>query len=126
MVGAASFTDINYNISSKSQIIFDHDDVIIDPSDLVLGQNSSIVFDIKKFDLKTESLVDYGFALLPLVHSLQNRNFLISGQYQLQVFRGAVHPDILKIAISEDQEVKPRKELKRLYESSKILCDGSA
>ena len=55
---------------------------------LRLTEASVLVHDIKKFDLKTGKMSDYGFAIQPLIHRLSNKDFLIGGRYQMPVYRG--------------------------------------
>ena len=65
-------------------------DVELSGDVLELNVNSVLVFDIKKFDLKTGRMSDYGFAIQPLIHNLQLRNYLIGGRYQMPVYRGSI------------------------------------
>ena len=48
---------------------------------LKLTINSIIVYDVKKLDLRSGLMSDYGFAVQPIIHKLKNKDFLIGGRY---------------------------------------------
>lgn len=56
---------------------------------------TSLLFDIKRMDLKTGKMEDFGFALQYLCHELKGNLFLIGGQYQVPIFAGKVPTQIL-------------------------------
>ena len=62
---------------------------------LQLNEHSVLLLDIKKFDLQTGVVSDYGFAMQPLIHKLKDRNFLIGGRYQMPVYQGSVPQELL-------------------------------
>ena len=62
---------------------------------LKLSEYSTLIYDIKKMDLSTGKMTDYGFAIQPLIHNLKNHNYLIGGRYQMPVYRGGVPPEMM-------------------------------
>ena len=48
---------------------------------LKLHEYSSLVLDIKRLDLATGKISDYGFSVQPLIHTLRDRDYLIGGRY---------------------------------------------
>lgn len=79
---------------ADSQYFKQDEDVELASVVLRLTDNSVLVHDIKKFDLKTGVMTDYGFAVQPLIHRLKSRDFLIGGRYQMPVYRGKVPEEI--------------------------------
>ena len=51
-------------------------------------EESSIFYDIKKLDLSTGLISDYGFAVQPLMHEFNKVNMIIGGRYQIPVYDG--------------------------------------
>ena len=73
-------------------------------------------------DLKTGQISDYGFAIQPLIHRLKEKNYLIGGRYQMQVYRGSM-PKALIITSQQSTrrpEDTPRHVFKQLVSSNSI------
>ena len=74
MFGANFFSEIDFEKTKGSRQFFKRiltgADVELSGDVLKLNVNSILVFDIKKFDLKTGKMADYGFAIQPLIHNL--------------------------------------------------------
>ena len=74
MFGANFFADIDFDKTQGSQQYFKRvlagAEVELSGDVLKLNVNSVLVFDIKKFNLKTGKMSDYGFAIQPLIHNL--------------------------------------------------------
>ena len=91
---------------------------------LQLNEHSVLLLDIKKFDLQTGTVSDYGFAMQPLIHKLKDRNFLIAGRYQMPVYRGSVPQDLLTKSLKStghrNDGEKPRTVFKELLKSGAI------
>ena len=86
-----------------------------------LHDYSAMIFDIKCFNVETEELTDFGFAIQPLIHKLKDRAYLIGGKYQMPVFRGSLPAEFLKaMKFPIQEDVKPRILLKKLYDTGKI------
>jgi len=98
MLGANFFADIDFQRTSAIHQYFKTDDDI-EHSGIVLRLEaySVLVFDIKRFDLASGHMRDYGWAVQPLIHTLRKRDYLIAGRYQLPVMQGSI-PDALKRA----------------------------
>ena len=87
--GANYFTEIDFDRSMNTTQLFRQDeDIELSGVMLRLQEFSCLVFDIKKFDLATGEMTDYGIAIQPLIHVLKNRQYLIGGRYQMPVYRG--------------------------------------
>lgn len=82
MLGANLFTDVDFSkTSSTSQFFVRNEDIEHPGVVLKLEAYSVLMFDIKKFNLNTGEMEDYGFAMQPLIHTLKNRDYLIGGRY---------------------------------------------
>ena len=91
MFAANYFANIDFDRSmNNSQFFKQDDDIELAGMVLKLAEFSVLVFDIKKFDLRTGEMTDYGFAVQPLIHCLKKNNYLIGGRYQMPVYRGSV------------------------------------
>ena len=91
MFGANFFANIDFDRSMHmTQLFRKDDDIELAGVVLKLNEHSTMVFDIKKMDLRTGKMTDYGFALQPLIHMLKNNSYLIGGRYQMPVYRGSL------------------------------------
>jgi len=107
---------------STSQFYKQGEDVELSGIVLKLNDSSVLVFDIKKFDLRTGQMSDYGFAIQPLTHRLKQRSYLIGGRYQMPVYRGSLPKELLqpqKISGRADEQ-NPKLIFKKLVELGKI------
>ena len=128
MLGANFFADIDFDRTSVNAQFFKQvDDVEHAGIILKLEKYSVLIFDIKKFDLKTGEMSDYGFAIQPLMHTLKNRDYLIGGRYQMPVMRGSV-PDALRRVnkmINLPPKEQPRNIFKAMLENGSIRPLGN-
>ena len=87
-----------------------------------LQDYSTLVFDIKKMDMRTGGMTDYGFAVQPLIHMLKNRQYLIGGRYQIPVYRGSLPQELLEARKMQNvgREHQPRYIVKKLVEKARI------
>ena len=125
MFGASYFADIDFDRSMFSTQLFKHDeDAYVELPGVVLklNEHSTLVYDIKKFDLKSGQMTDYGFAVQPLIHVLKNNHYLIGGRYQLPVYKGSVPSELLAAQKAQNptDSQKPRLIFKRLLESGRL------
>ena len=106
----------------SSQFFKQEDDVEVAGMVLKLNDFSVLIFDIKKLDLRTGKMSDYGFAIQPLVHCLKSRDYLIGGRYQMPVYRGSLPKEMLKAKkmTNPTPEEKPRLIFKKLVESGRL------
>ena len=89
MFGAHIFADADFDKTKtvqNCQIFQEEQDVELPGSVLKVNSASVLVYDIKKMDLRTGKMTDYGFAIQPLVHTLKLRDYLIGGRYQMPVY----------------------------------------
>lgn len=63
--------------SKEDHVIFTEDDIVL--NGLQLNVSSCIIYDIKKYDMRTKQVAHYGYAFYPFVQAFQNRVYLISG-----------------------------------------------
>jgi len=92
MFGANFFAEFDFERSMDFSQFFKQEEQDVELSGVVLKltEYSVLILDIKKMDLRTGQISDYGFALQPLIHKLKDRNFLIGGRYQMPVYQGSV------------------------------------
>ena len=82
MFGAHYFADIDFDRSMSKTQLFKQDELIeLSGQILPLTDQSALVYDIKRFDLRTGQMSDYGFAIQPLIHTLKKTDYLIGGRY---------------------------------------------
>lgn len=128
MFASHLFSDVDFEKSKNGCQLFDTDNPAIEMSGIVLKllEHSSLLFDIKQFDLKTGEMQDFGFALQPLIHTLKKQQYLISGRYQIPVYAGKVPQEILSVArkarVSEPE--KPRHIFKRMIHEGQVKQIG--
>lgn len=97
MFGAHIFADADFDKTKtiqNCQIFQEEQDVELPGSVLKINNASVLIYDIKKMDLRTGEMTDYGFAIQPLVHTLKLREYLIGGRYQMPVYQGSVPEDL--------------------------------
>ena len=71
MFGANFFAEVDFARStSTSQFFKQQDELDVEVAGMLikLTENSVMVYDVKRIDLKTGKMSDYGFALQPLIH----------------------------------------------------------
>ena len=82
MFGAEFIADVDFDRSfHKNQFFRQTEYFDLLGIVLKLGDHSALVFDIKKMDLRTGEMSDYGFAIQPLMHRLSDAAYLIGGRY---------------------------------------------
>lgn len=90
---------------------------------LRLTEKSVLLLDIKKMDLTTGTLSDYGFTMQPLIHRLKDRDYLITGRYQMPVYKGSVPQELLNRALQvsgRQEALKPRNILKYMAQAGQV------
>ena len=124
MFGANYFANIDFDRSMNNTQLFQRDDGDIELAGIVLklADYSVLVFDIKKFDLRSGEMTDYGFAFQPLIHTLKKNNYLIGGRYQMPVYRGSLPRQLMAANKLQNlkQEEKPRVIFKKLLDSGRL------
>lgn len=82
---------------------------------------------IKRLDLTTGKLHDVGFSYQYLVHTVKQKLLLISGQYQVPIYRGQVPDDLISTfnQIDPKRMRRPDKVLKNLYERGEVVQEGN-
>ena len=96
MFGANYFAEVDFERSRHVNQFFKKDiEAELVGLILKLKDKSVLFFDIKKMDLKTGEISDYGFAMQPLIHILKNRAYLIGGRYQMPVYKGKIPNELL-------------------------------
>ena len=123
MFGANFFSEIDFERSmATSQYFKQEEDVELSAVILRLTEASVLVHDVKRLDLKTGQMSDYGFAVQPLIHKLKNKDFLIGGRYQMPVFKGPIPAELRALAAqtTTSQVKKPREIMKQLVSSGKV------
>ena len=122
MFAANFFADIDFDRSmNQTQLFKQEDDVELAGVVLRLQEFSVLVFDIKKHDLRTGKVSDYGFAVQPLLHNLKGRNYLIGGRYQVPVYKGSVPKEMRLHKLQNlKQAEQPRTIFKKFVESGKV------
>ena len=123
MFGAHYFAEIDFEHSYQSSQLFDREDRAIEVpgSVLKINEGSALVLDIKRMDLSTGEISDYGFAIQPLIHRLKDRNLIIAGRYQMPIYGGSF-PTVF---LNASPVHKPRTILKRLVEDGKVETLGN-
>lgn len=123
MFGANFFTDIDFERSMDQDQFFKQNEPV-ELSGLILRllDHSILVLDIKRMDLRTGQISDYGFAIQPLMHKLKERSYLIGGRYQMPVYQGSIPEEILQtVRAGRNKNVeKPRLIFKKLVDSGAI------
>ena len=98
LFAANFFSEIDFDKSmNQMQLFKQEEDVELSGVVLELQEYSVLVFDIKRHDLQTGGVSDYGFAVQPLIHNLKGRNYLIGGRYQIPVYKGAVPSELRSV-----------------------------
>jgi hypothetical protein len=96
MFGANFFCEIDFDRSMHtSQFFKQEEDVELSGVVIKIKDTSCIIFDIKRLNLTTGEMNDYGFAIQPLTHRLKQRSYLIGGRYQMPVYRGSLPSEFL-------------------------------
>jgi len=82
---------------------------------------------IKRLDLTTGELYDVGFSYQYLVHTVKQKLLLISGQYQVPIYRGQVPDDLISTfnQIDPKRMRRPEKVLKNLYDRGEVVQEGN-
>ena len=123
MFGAHYFADIDFDRSLSKTQLFKQDELIeLSGQILPLTDQSALVYDIKRFDLRTGQMSDYGFAIQPLIHTLKKTDYLIGGRYQMPVYRGKLPQEMLQAQNMQNtiENNKPRYIFKKLVELGRI------
>jgi hypothetical protein len=88
---------------------------------------TGLIFDVKKFNLKTGELGDVGFGYQYLVHNVNGTMHIIGGQYQVPIYKGPIPTELLDSFFELDSKLirRPDKLLRRLYECGEIQQQGN-
>lgn len=88
---------------------------------------TGLVFDVKRFNLKTGELSDIGFGYQYLVHSVDGVMYLIGGQYQVPIFKGPMPKELLDSFLELDSKLihRPDKLLRHFCERGEIQQQGN-
>jgi hypothetical protein len=128
MLYAHHFFKPDWAQSTPKQLIFrEVEDYEISGSLFTPSKYTGLLFDIKRFDLKTGELTDVGFAYQYLCHTVDGIMYLISGQYQVPIFKGPVPTELLSSFSEMDRRKlrRPDKILRTLYDRGLIEQQGN-
>lgn len=116
MFAAFPFSFIDWD-SKQEHIMFMEDDIVM--NNIALWRSSAIIFDISSYDMVTEQMVRYGFAMCPLTKLFQQRTYFGSGVFVLPLYSGAV-PRKLTDILSRNTNVDPLALLNKMREDGEV------